>query len=311
MIHPVTCICFVMALGSGLYLYQSKHDAQVLDRTIEKTVHDTDQIRDQTRALRTEWTLLNEPERLRQLAEQYLPNLKPVAPPQFTSLADLDSRLPAPRAIVPEPSPVPVAEAAPAVDPAAGDVASEVADTLPLPPMPPPASVAVASASMPGQGATAASPRSADQRPADQRATDQRSTDQRAAAERRPAVVPPRPVVPAALVQPQAPRVAAPEPRPVDMRPTEIRQAELRPAESRPPEQARVAEARPAAPQRAIRVAAPQTLPAVPAPTPMQGGGSLLGMAHGAGGASAPLPVPMPRPTPVNSWSSQFSNGGG
>ena len=39
MIRPVTCVCFLLACGSGLYLYQSKHRVQVLDREIEKTVH--------------------------------------------------------------------------------------------------------------------------------------------------------------------------------------------------------------------------------------------------------------------------------
>ena len=93
MIRPFTCVCFLLACGSGLYLYQSKHRVQLLDREIEKTVRATEELREQTRVLHAEWTLLNDPQRLQALADQFL-NLKTVTPGQFTSMADLDSRLP-------------------------------------------------------------------------------------------------------------------------------------------------------------------------------------------------------------------------
>ena len=47
--------------------------------------------------LHAEWTLQNDPQRLQALADQFL-SLKTVTPGQFTSMADLDSRLPAVRA---------------------------------------------------------------------------------------------------------------------------------------------------------------------------------------------------------------------
>src|SRR6202012_5527553 len=96
MIRPLTVATFLMACGSGLYLYQSKHEVQLLDRTIEKTVHATGALREQSRLLAAEWTMLNDPERRRQFSDTYL-NLKSIDPKQFPSLADLDSRLPAPR----------------------------------------------------------------------------------------------------------------------------------------------------------------------------------------------------------------------
>ena len=95
MIRPLTIATCLLACGSGLYLYQSKHEVQLLDRTIERTVHDTAALREQSRLLAAEWTMLNDPERLRQFSDTYL-SLKTIAPSQFTSLADLDSRLPAP-----------------------------------------------------------------------------------------------------------------------------------------------------------------------------------------------------------------------
>jgi hypothetical protein len=146
MIRPVTCVCFLLACGSGLYLYQSKHRVQVLDREIEKTVHATDALREQTRMLHAEWTLMNDPQRLQALSEQFL-NLKTVTPGQFTSMADLDNRLPAvrvpdatPVAVPAEPAAVPIAEAPEITQP----------EELPRPPMvaavppplPKPASVA-------------------------------------------------------------------------------------------------------------------------------------------------------------------------
>jgi len=138
MIRPVTCVCFLLACGSGLYVYQSKHRVQLIDREIEKTVHATDALREQTRVAHADWTLLNDPQRLQALADQFL-NLKNVAPGQFTSMAELDSRLPA--VSVPEPAPLdplatPVAEPPPpvAVVPPAVPAKPAVVATAPTPP---------------------------------------------------------------------------------------------------------------------------------------------------------------------------------
>src|SRR5271165_6113704 len=129
MIRPFTCLCFLLAGGSGLYLYQSKHSVQMLDRQIEQTVRDAEKVRDQARLLNAEWMLLNDPERLRALADQLLA-LQTVKPAQFTTMADLGHRLPpvrspdAPLEGVPEPAvmppmvPPPVAQAQPPGTPA-------------------------------------------------------------------------------------------------------------------------------------------------------------------------------------------------
>src|SRR3954449_7574240 len=104
MIRPLTIVTFLMACGSGLYLYQSKHTVQVLDRDIEKTVHDTATLREQSRLLAAEWTMLNDPDTLRRFSDQYL-RLKSIAPTQFTSMADLNGRLPAVQIITPSSEP--------------------------------------------------------------------------------------------------------------------------------------------------------------------------------------------------------------
>jgi hypothetical protein len=179
MIRPITCICFLLASGSGLYLYQAKHRVNLLDRQIENTVQATDKLREQTRVLHAEWTLLNDPQRLQTLAGQFL-TLKTVQPGQFTSMADLDSRLP------PVPPPEPATPPAPMEQPDSPPVAAttqppeqppaapeQVLAAAPQPPLaqksapvaqPPVAPAAVAAASLPAPKPPEAKP--AERKPA-------------------------------------------------------------------------------------------------------------------------------------------------
>lgn len=131
MIRPFTCVCMLLAAGSGLYLYQTKHRSQMLDRDIADTVHQAEAARERSGLLRAEWTLLNDPQRLGDLAARFLP-LKSTLPSQFTSLAELDKRLPpvgtpdAPGGSTDEPSDevgTPMATAAPTHAPAAPEAA--------------------------------------------------------------------------------------------------------------------------------------------------------------------------------------------
>lgn len=288
MIRPLTIVTFLMASGSGLYLYQSKHEVQLLDKTIERTVHETSTLRDQSRLLAAEWTMLNDPERLRQFSDSFL-SLRTIAPSQFTSLADLDSRLPAVHIEPPHVEEVPVAavpgappsEAAPA-EPDSPAVAEEQED-LPVPPMPA-APPMVAAAPRPPVEHKVAAPRPAE--PAPPRAV--------ATAEPRPTELHPA--------------------RPPENRAAEARTAEAKPAEMhasaappRPPLQARQAAPAPVvamAPKPApVVTAAPRPAPPAPQPaavaTASPYGGSLLGMARGT-------MAPTPRPMPVSS--TQWSN---
>jgi hypothetical protein len=116
-IRPFTCICMLLAAGSGLYLYQSKHQALMLDREIGKTLNAVDAARQRSSLLRAEYALLNDPSRLADLSAQFLPDMKTTTPGQFTSLADLDKRLPT-IGLPPEPAAAPLepdpAQSAPA-----------------------------------------------------------------------------------------------------------------------------------------------------------------------------------------------------
>jgi hypothetical protein len=155
MIRPLTFLCMLAAVGSGLYLYTEKHSAELLDRQITKTVHGTQAARERSGLLRAEWALLNEPGRLQTMADQYLA-LKPMAPTQFVQMADLGGRLPA--VIVPsteqtaptdedsaasDAAPVP----APA-DPGLGEAPKPAADTVAAKPAAKPATPAHATAKL-------------------------------------------------------------------------------------------------------------------------------------------------------------------
>jgi hypothetical protein len=151
MIRLSTCVSVLLACGSGLYLYQTKHQAQVLDKQIDHTVKAISATRTQTRELAAAWTLLGNPERLQQLSDQFL-DIKSVLPSQFVAMADLNNRLPAPRALAPPASDAP------------GDTRSEITpiatleptgapDTpitpAPAPPVPIPSATTKPAAAMP------------------------------------------------------------------------------------------------------------------------------------------------------------------
>jgi hypothetical protein len=259
MFRPLTFITIAMACGSGLYLYQVKHQAQVLDRQIERTVKQTEALRAQARELDAAWTLLGNPSRIQQLASQFL-NVQPVQPNQFVALSDLDSRLPAPRPLDATPATPPVDETPVAV----AAPATPGAPTTPgAPPSPgaAPTRVVVATAAAPVVTPPA---------------------DLSAAAAPAPSAEPPRPVTVAARPVDRKPVQPIPTPRPAH--PRDVAQTPLpRTAPTRPAIQPVLAEY-----DRSAAALRRQPPPAQPV------SGSLLGMAHeGAVSVAAPQPIPL------------------
>ncbi len=126
MIRPFTFVALLLAGTSGLYLYQTKHRAEVLDQQITHTLRQVAATRERIGLLRAEWALLNEPDRLNQLAGQHL-ELQPLQPSRFVAASDLASHIPIPPPPA-APAETPVAAEAPA--PLPGDVV-RVADTAP------------------------------------------------------------------------------------------------------------------------------------------------------------------------------------
>jgi hypothetical protein len=113
MIRPVTLLAFIAFIGSGLYLYQIKHQAQLVDRQIRRVQDATQVAAERVRLLRSEYELLNNPDRLAELAATYVPALKPTQPGQWSSMAEIERRLPAVGAATAAPEPL--ERAAPAI----------------------------------------------------------------------------------------------------------------------------------------------------------------------------------------------------
>lgn len=111
MMRPLSILCMLLAIGSGLYLYRTKYRAQMLDREITATLRSADEARNRAGMLRADYALLNDPIRLQELVDQHL-TLKTTAPTQFTTLADFERRLPAIGLPPPEPPPEPEIPAA-------------------------------------------------------------------------------------------------------------------------------------------------------------------------------------------------------
>lgn len=342
MIRPLTIATFLMASGSGLYLYQSKHEAQVLDRTIERAVHETAAFREQSRLLVAEWTMLNDPESLRRFSNAYLA-LKTITPGQFSSLADLDGRLPQ---VQPPPSahdpdeaePVPIGTVSATGSPVR-DVAQAASTTgvdddpraRSRPVAAPPAAAALATpAQPPNRKLAGGRPSAADaaskpagaqpgDRPTGADALGKRSVADAAPSARAAAGADPRNAEQHSNEQRAADRRAPQpaDPRMADPKVTEVRSAmplpQPRPAQ---PAAARAPQAgSPTAGPGAPNLAAANLVSADPAVTgrlPVRsaeqaqaqapGGGSLLGMARG------PVSPPVPRPTPVNATQPNNAN---
>ncbi len=111
MMRPISLLCMLLAIGSGLYLYRVKYTAQMLDREIHATLRAADETRARAGLLRADYALLNDPIRLQELVDQHL-QLKSTQPGQFTTLAELERRLPPVGLAPPEPPPEPEIPAA-------------------------------------------------------------------------------------------------------------------------------------------------------------------------------------------------------
>ena len=283
MIRPITCVGFVLACASGFYLYQTKHRVTVIDHEIADAVHQTGVIRKQIPILAAEWALLNAPDRIQQLVDQYS-TLKPTDPSQFAALDELDSRLPP----IPSPDGTPVAGAAPPSEPPSVPSSDVVAQNAPVlmataqvppatrsVPAPSPAAVTIGSPAPSPAAATAesqpANQDTEDARPRDRRfggptaARGRTSTNQPAQTETSrgpspagPPALPPPDVNPAVSSSPAATVAAQPSsPAPVAA-PVSIDVAQTQPQQQVETAQASSPSSAPAGPEASPAPAAPQ-----------------------------------------------------
>lgn len=134
MIRASTVALVGLVLGAGLFTYQMKSRVAKLDHELVRVQRETLAEQERQHVLDAEWSLLNEPERLRRLAERHLP-LSPMQPRQFSELSDAVRRLPA--ALPETPS---VASPPPLAGEGRGEGAPAAAPTpVAEPPAPPPA----------------------------------------------------------------------------------------------------------------------------------------------------------------------------
>ena len=311
MIRPFTCVCMILAAGSGLYVYQTKHRGQLLDKEIERTIKTTEAVRQRITMLQSEWAGLNEPERLAdlmrqhaaELAQQHI-TLRTSATTQLAALNDLGTRLPAPlppgTAYAPTdegedtpsiptgaaPAPGPVAAARPAPTRLAAAPARPTATAAPPAPAAVPTAAPIQVAALPTPPANphpaskpparaAATERGLPEPPAADRGPDRVAVAQIAAqaGARPPAAALPPGAVPVAALAPARPHITAP---------------------------VVTVGAAPIAPPRRPAPASATASPVVPAASIVSNPSSAPGIGSVLGGVRPSLPPPVPYAAPAS-----------
>jgi hypothetical protein len=92
--RPFTSLCLVAFLGAGMHVYSTKHEAAVMDRELRSIARKVEEAEARTQTLQAEWAWLNEPERLRAVAQRHLPELEAMQPAQFVRASEAERRLP-------------------------------------------------------------------------------------------------------------------------------------------------------------------------------------------------------------------------
>lgn len=91
MIRGMTVLWAVLAITAGIAMFLVKYEVQALEEDLRAANHQIRRDREQIHVLQAEWAYLNEPSRLRALAEKHL-NLHPLEPTQVITLASLPQR---------------------------------------------------------------------------------------------------------------------------------------------------------------------------------------------------------------------------
>ncbi|MCQ4162499.1 hypothetical protein NON00_21545, partial [Roseomonas sp. GC11] len=93
MFRPLTVVAIAAFSLVGWHVYRAEEAATQLDRELRDLNKRIEAARERSQVLRAEWALLNEPERLRQVAQKHLP-LEAMQPTQFVRMPELERRLP-------------------------------------------------------------------------------------------------------------------------------------------------------------------------------------------------------------------------
>lgn len=107
MIRLSTLLWALLVGASGYAMFQVKYEVIQLEDQLGRVTHHIADDREQIRVLKAEWSFLNQPSRLDQLARRYL-HLGPIATAQIGRLDTLPRRSDAPSAAVAAAAPPPV-----------------------------------------------------------------------------------------------------------------------------------------------------------------------------------------------------------
>jgi hypothetical protein len=91
MIRPMTLLGLILAIAGGVGLFLLKHEVQTMESRLAEVRRGIFQDQQATHVLKAEWSYLNDPARLRDLAERHLA-LKPVRATQIISIDALPRR---------------------------------------------------------------------------------------------------------------------------------------------------------------------------------------------------------------------------
>ncbi|MBF0269474.1 MAG: hypothetical protein HQL44_12875 [Alphaproteobacteria bacterium] len=113
MIRLVTVFWMVLGLSGGVGIYLLKHEVQAMEASLAETRRQTFADQQAIHVLKAEWTFLNEPARLKALAERHL-NMEPMSATQVAMIADLPRReVIGPQLPLPSSDPLPSAKIMP------------------------------------------------------------------------------------------------------------------------------------------------------------------------------------------------------
>ena len=104
MIRFSTLFWALLVSASGYAMFQVKYEVVQLEDELARVNHQISSDNEQIRVLGAEWSFLNQPQRLEQLAKRYL-NLGPIGTQQIGRIDELPRRSPIPPAAVAAASP--------------------------------------------------------------------------------------------------------------------------------------------------------------------------------------------------------------
>ncbi|GAA0599042.1 cell division protein FtsL [Caenispirillum bisanense] len=134
MIRAAAVVWSVLAIAVGVGLFMLKYEVQGLEDELSRLNREIRADRAAVHVLEAEWSYLNDPARLRELATRHL-GLAPLAPDQVSTVAQLPLRPPPSEAPAPAPKQdAPKAKAPPLPTPAPAAPGGRVMAAMPPPP---------------------------------------------------------------------------------------------------------------------------------------------------------------------------------